>query len=594
MERSHAQENLAQLVNIETLLGKLSRSPERPPTANVKASPALPRELAAAVVEWPREVLSLKLCERLSAQSRANAEQSGSGFMSQPAPALVEHIHLHRLVQPARTVKTSDETLAKLDRLFELLTVDVLAARDRLLMLNPGRRKMIERRLEFIGRKIARSRGERLNRSLSLPEILKESYRDSVPGAPVTASPKLGIAAWRGFVSEVALYNLLELFFLKGLDVYGWRNFEPADLGRMNFSAHTFLSQRAAGFAHDKHCWNFVRTNLYSWYVPSQKALVELAKVLEELRTANFTWSDHDLSHWVAELPTGLKLQHMEFADDARTAGMLADLLETQLNMPLTSKFQGRAVCRKFFVPALELGGVALSLLDRLLLQIRQSAPNAFEGGVADESSQLHRAVWACEGESFEVFWTEVLALLKILRSARSTSDYAGLNSPHANSVSLSRLPHAMHVVNSLGLELHNMDQLPLGGPEVSKLQQGSAAQIQQLEAFDVAIVTDHPDRAKSAAWMKALAQQLPYWRGLVGTGTNLNWGELHLHLAATKLKENGLCIYLSHRALPEGGDGEKLRKSVLNLCTLDYFLELPEDAHRAAGTTFSCVGPRR
>ena len=48
------------------------------------------------------------------------------------------------------------------------------------------------------------------------------------------------------------------------------------------------------------------------------------------------------------------------------------------------------------------------------------------------------------------------------------------------------------HVVQLLGLELHNLEQLPLGGPEVSKLHQGSAAQIQQIETFDVAVVTDH------------------------------------------------------------------------------------------------------
>lgn len=571
MERWQVQENLSHLVNIEALLGKLSGS--RPiQMTNIRqenstsAAPSLfPHEL-----KWPREAVSSNLHSRLNERFSQNGHGSGENTLRVLPISSVLGI-------PASKQSSAQDARGQLNELLETFVNDVLASRDKLLMLNPGRRKMIEHRLEFIARKIARSRGERLNRSLSLPEILRESYRDVPLASQATSpAPKLGIAAWRGFVLEVALYNLLQLSFLKCLDLYRWRDFEPADLGRMNFAAHTFLSQRASGFAHDKHCWNFVRTNLYSWYVPSQKGLGELARKLEGV---SFSWSDLELQAWITELPPGLKPSHLEFAEEAKVAVLVGDLLDKQLSAPVTSNFQGRVVCKKFFIPALELGGVSLQVLDRLLGDVRRGAPDAFDGGIIDESSQLHRALWACESESFEAFWTEVLALLKVLRMARSSSDFSLTTSTGIPmDVCPFRLPQAMHVVQSLGLELHNMDQLPLGSPEVSKMQQGSAAQIQQIESFDFALVNDHPDRAKSAAWMKALAQQLPYWRTLVSAGTNLNWGELHLYLGMSKLKENGLCVYLSHRTLPEGGDGEKLRKGLLNLSTLEYFVELSDE----------------
>ncbi|MBI3543028.1 MAG: hypothetical protein HY075_07125, partial [Deltaproteobacteria bacterium] len=285
MDRWHAQENLSHLVNAESLLGKLSRpASQSAEAANAErklreATPAIPPEAV-----WPRDVLSLELRERIGNRATAAPAPTPSVASALTTARLTDHLDVRSLTrrQPAASAPAHPQQPApsplsmmgptalvpprpdfvheKLRQLLELFTNDVLAARDRLLMLNPGRRKLIEHRLEFIGRKVARARGERFHRSLSLPEILKDSYRDSAPGQPQNPMPKLGLAAWRGFVSEVALYNLLELFFLKSLDVYGWRPFEEGDLGRMNFAAHTFLSQRATGFAHDKHCWNFVRT----------------------------------------------------------------------------------------------------------------------------------------------------------------------------------------------------------------------------------------------------------------------------------------------------------------------------------------------
>jgi hypothetical protein len=531
------RENLAHLVNVDALLSRLTK------TTSTGTQVSLPPKDAHATLipfeaNWAGKILSKNLKDKLTEVHGTEAETHAFG-----------------------TLFASPSQSTRLNQFFELLVQDVMASRDRLLSLNPGRRNLIERRLEFIGRKIARQRGEKLTRSLSLPEVLKDSYRDNAQ-----AQHKLGVLAWRGFASEVALYHMLELFFLKSLDAHGWRTFEPGDLGRLNYAAHCFLSQRATGFAFDRHCWNFVRTNLYSWYVPSQTALAKLNERFSE-PFEGMKWTDKDLVQWASQLPAELRLSHLNFSEESPTARLLLELLEGQLAMPLVSNFQGQAVCKKVFIPALESGDLALSILEK---QLGRVGGSAFE-----ESSQLHRTLWACESESFEVFWVEVVSLLKFLRITRSSAALASGCSAN------DRIPHAMHSVQLLGLELHNLEQLPLEGPEVSKLHQGSAAQIQQLETFDMAIVTDHIDRVKSSRWMKALSDQLPYWRRLVGAGTNLNWGELHLYLALSKLKEGGVCLYLSHRMLPEGGDGEKLRRSVLSLTQLECFLELEEDAHR-------------
>jgi hypothetical protein len=247
--------------------------------------------------------------------------------------------------KPAETTNGEKPAVESLNAIMEILHADVLAARDRLLMLNPSRREMIESRLEVIARRIAHSRGEKFARRPSLPDILKDSYRDG-------GNPTLSQAAWKGFVSEVAAFHMLELFFLKCLEVFGWRRFEPADLGRMNFAANTFLAGRAAGFAHDKHCWNFVRTNLYSWHVLSAKALTEISRVLSQM---SFSWSDRELRAWIRQLPPHLRLPHLDFAADERAARLAVDLVERELGQPLTMAFQGRVLCRKFFVPSLEL-----------------------------------------------------------------------------------------------------------------------------------------------------------------------------------------------------------------------------------------------
>lgn len=541
MDRMQSQENLAHLVHVEALLGKLT-SPAAASRAVAKTAPIL-HSPGLELTTWP---LGALCNETLSSKLKV--------VVREPFAPVVA------LQLPTPPV-ASDSPLTNV---LEIITKDIMASRDRLLLLNPGRRKMIEHRLEFIARRIARTRGEKLTRSLSLTEVLKESYRDNAQAQ----TKVLGNLAWKAFVTEVALYNILELFLLKCLDVYGWRKFEDGDLGRLNFAANMFLSQRGTGFAHDKHCWNFARTNLYSWYVPSRGALENLSPVLSRLTIG---WTDEDLMSWMNSLPESLRLPNRNFEEEHALAESIVDLIEKQLGTPVASNFQGQAACRKFFVPALEDGGVALALLDRMLSRVRTRDGSDW---LNNESNQLHRALWACESESFEAFWTEAVALLKLLRSARSNTDWSTPDQ-------LGRLPHATHVVQLLGLELHNLEQLPLGGPEVSKLHQGSAAQIQQIETFDVAVVTDHADRTKSARWMKALAEQLPYWRGLVSGSSNLNWGELHLHLALSKLKENGHCVYLSHRVLPEGGDGERLRKLILGMATLEAFIELNEESYR-------------
>jgi hypothetical protein len=166
------------------------------------------------------------------------------------------------------------ENFALFDQLFDSFEKDIRASRDRLLTLNPGKRRLIERRLEYIARKLARNRGERFTRTLSLVEVLKETFREP----SLTKLPHL---AWNAFVAEVSMYQVFEFFFLKSLDRNGLRAFEADDFGKLNFETNKFLTQRAIGFAYDKHCWNFARTNLYSWYLPSSKTSLECSRIFQ-------------------------------------------------------------------------------------------------------------------------------------------------------------------------------------------------------------------------------------------------------------------------------------------------------------------------
>ncbi|MBI2607129.1 MAG: hypothetical protein HYW49_13725 [Deltaproteobacteria bacterium] len=456
-----------------------------------------------------------------------------------------------------------------LRKVFDALLKDVKNARDRMLALNAGRRAMVERRLEFIARRIAHARGERFQRQLTLTEVLRDA------GIAADREPAtLAGAAWAAFQGEVALYNVFELFFLKSLEFHAWRPFEDADLRRMNFAAHSFLNHRAVDFAHDKHCWNFVRNNVYSWYVPSQEVADAISAVLREIaRKTPLSWSDADLLNWTAELAGGLS--HLRFREDRAHAENIVAFVEKHLGIPLVSEFHGRCVCSKVLLPALERGGIALAILDRLLSSLSGTI-SLHEEEMNPESKQLQNALWACESEGLELFWTEVMSLLKTLSSVSADKAIAPVY-PHlvTDSAPLYRVPHVLRGVQMLALELHNLDQMPLSGPELSALHHGSAGQIQQLEMFDLAIVTDSPERAKSANWMAALADQLPYWKSLVGSATNLNWGELHLYLALSKLKENSVCVYLSHRMLPEGRDGDKLRKALLSQAALQELIEV-------------------
>ena len=138
------------------------------------------------------------------------------------------------------------------------------------------------------------------------------------------------------------------------------------------------------------------------------------------------------------------------------------------------------------------------------------------------------------------------------------------------------KLPHGVRCVQQLALQFHNQEQLALD--ETPTAQQGTAAQIQDCEGFDQAFVLDHPDRQKSSRWMKSLSEQLPYWKPWLHATSTLGWGEAHLLLALGKLKEHGHCFYLTHRVLPDQGEGEKLRRHVLGSAVLDYFLELDEE----------------
>lgn len=463
--------------------------------------------------------------------------------------------------------------LRGLDRLFMVLRQDVLAARDRMLVLNPARRKHVERRLECIARRLARARGERMNRTLSLPELLRESYR------PMAREQTLGLAALDRFCSEVALHSVLQLFLAKRLHHSGWRTFSDDDLGRLNFVLNEFLRAKSLGFVSDRHSWNFVRPNLYSWYAISKNTAGECLQMLGdglEVSSPAFSWSDRDLEAWLVKAPDELGLHHLETARDASLARSVLDFVERQLGFTILSSFQGRGLSKKVFLPTMEGGGLALAALESLLahplVQSRDADTRSIE-------AVFQGSLWGCESEGLEAFYVEVAGLLKILASplysqCREKPATRGVDYCPIQPL---KLPSGIRLVQNLALELHNLEQLPLGG-DASTLQQGAAAQIQDFEGYDLSFVVDHPDRVKSARWLKSLSEQLPYWKAWLSSATHLNWGEAHLHLALSKLKEQGHCVYLTHRVLTDAGDGEAFRKHLLSVATLDYFLELPRE----------------
>ncbi len=496
---------------------------------------------------------------------------------------------------PSPSVTAAGNTYRTFDLLFEALVDDVWSSRDRLMHLNPGRRKMVEHRLEVIARRLARQSSERVTRPVTLTEVLKDSYRNELRGGSqhdaqfeeVVTQP-IVLRAWRAFANEVAFYQLLEIIFLKSLDANGSRVFQNDDLSKLNFAAHQFLVQRASDFAYDKHSWNFVRTNLYSWYVPSKSAIDQLIRVLGSSEV--FKWSDIEVLDWLFNSGVHQHLPQLSLLNEHKLSQFLFDFTEKEMRSNVLSYFQDFSVCKKVFLPCLEGGTFALEWLDRVLSRFHSTmATGAFDL----DRAQLSKALWACEMESFEVFFTEMLALLKLVRHSSQTSvfgagqGYCELPLAEVSSkkdlLALFRIPHTPRLVQTLGLELHNFEQLPLQGSLQGTLieslqpraQSGSALKLQQLETFDLAYVVNHPDRHKSGKWMRALAEQLPYWRRKKGAQSNLNWGELHLWLAVSKMRENGLIFYVSHHLLPDGGDGEKLRRQILNNVKLEYWLDL-------------------
>lgn len=555
-EQAHEQENLSHLVNRDRLLGKFNGSTTKTLRTQKKSI-----SIQLLPIQTPSQALSVqKLIEKLPAENSKDflENQIHSKVQKQQEKLLFQHLHA----------------------LLALFTEDVFASRDRLLALNPGRRKMVEHRIEYIARKIARERGEKIIRPIVLTEILRESYRD----ASEITSQRISSQAWKVYATEVGLYHLLEFFFLKCLEQNHWRAFECADLHKMNFESNLFLSQKGFGFAHDKHAWNFVRSNIYSWHTPSTETQSLLKKEYEKIvkleQSQSIPWTYETFIDWFPSLLDQFPLDHFHFFSEYKISEFAFDLLEKEVGFSWVKPFQDTLMCSKVFFPTLECGSAPLEILKRLFKHFNNKQFLTRPDHFSHQYSQVCKAIWCTETESFEVFWTEVLALLEIIPKIRNPSKVIALNAAEHEKV-----PNIIRVVQNLGLELHNVEQLYFSNDNPyasSKAYQGAAAQIQQIENFELAFVLDHIDRSKSSKWVKALVDQLPYWRNHINSGTNLNWGELHLILGLSKVQDQGYCIYLSHRPLPDGGDGEKLRKYILNNSTLMAFIDCGEEKFKS------------
>lgn len=459
----------------------------------------------------------------------------------------------------------------KINRLMKIIIDDVSLSKDRLYALNSSRVALIEKRIDSIARKIATQNCEKYNSTVKLSEVIKNSFKSTKRNHPVQL-------AWHAFLSEVALYNIFELFILKSLDFFGIRYFDASDIKKLNFAIHNILTLKASGFNHDKHSWNFVRNNIYSWYTPSSEASDKIETLLSEMEEKSpLSWSDLDMLNWIKAVPSELHIGHLQFYQGYEQSSKILDIIENKLQIPFSYKFKGHNLFSKIFIPALGRSGLALGLIDIFLKRISGNLTSTEEEDTL-ETNQIQNALWFCEPEALELYWTEVMSLLKVIKLTSSDRAIHSMNSPTLENSNF-KIPQIIHSVHTLGLELHNIDELPLKGSIQHKYFQGSAAKIQQFEMFDLSIVADCPERSKSQAWMQSLSEQLPYWKNFISSNTNINWGETHLLLAISKLKENGRCLYLTSKPMPDLKDGEKMRKAILSECILESMIEITENS---------------
>ncbi len=573
-------------------------------------------------------------------------------------------------IQPKNEV-SFHPILKSFDELFELFRRDIFQHRDQLLHLNSSRRQMIERRLEVIARRIARARGEKPIKVLSLPDVLRDSFHDM-------REKSQALAALDGFIAEVALHNIFQIAFLLSADVARLRTFEKNDLTRLNFVCHSFVNQKTIAFNQDKCSWNFVRPSIYSWYSLSPIALeqlnaetlnrllrkdspshkqnqfIDFSSLAPEQESFAFEPLTQNISQlldgWLSSTHHKAAFDHLDFATERSGIRSLLNFLEAELGVSLADRIQRRLFLKRAFLPCLESGAWALELLESMFKVLEQqwTREGALQGNLGTVSQNvveaieysLQNSLWGCEGESFETFQLEARVLIRVVEFLSKFENHgAGLFSQDGGAQSLYhyhgskarplRIPHGIRIAPHLGIELHNLVQEPLS-PSFTNLmeigmshgrsalkfsndgvglpnattsqgvasaspasldlassahcqlshQANTAAVIQNSENFDLAIVLDHIDRVRSTRWLKALGEQAPYWRAFLGSSSNLNWGELHLALALSKLKENGTCVFLSHRTLPDGGDGDRLRRWILSQATLEVqVLDLPEES---------------
>jgi len=424
-----------------------------------------------------------------------------------------------QLEHPPHTTQNPPE----LKKIFDYMLTDVLQSQESIQQLNAGRKILIEKRLEVLEHK----------------------------------HPKK-YSTWEIFAAEVTLYNILEISVLKTLEHTQLRPFAASDLHNMNFALYRFFSSYTSDFARDKYSWNFARASLYSWYSPTKPTLISIAHLLDQ---KNIVWDANNLIKWMLDFSQMPQLSHIGFVQDFESSENIFTLLLNIFSIPssqpedlLPKHAQEMRATRSnanptqynVFIPSLSTGGIALQYVNQF---INLTSP------------QKPINIYGCSNDNLEIFWIEALVFLKYLNLSKNN---------------LKTIPTFFHALPILALELHPLNQLNLPTFENNRYPtQSSAGQIQQFEKFDLALTINNSNCNKSSRWLHALSEQLPYWKGLISTNTNLNWGELHLYLSLSKLKENGVCIYLSHRKLPDHGDGEKLRKTILSSAVLEYFVEL-------------------
>lgn len=144
------------------------------------------------------------------------------------------------------------------------MTADLAARASTLLTLNPSRRDAIAAHLEKLS---------------GLPGSQKTALADWVNG-PKSQTEKPALLS---FFEEVAVMTLSQALLLKRWSDRGLRQFQPANIGKLNWELSSALRPHVP--LH-RESWHITRPNLYSWYNPSTQLQEEIWKTLEGMTLA--------------------------------------------------------------------------------------------------------------------------------------------------------------------------------------------------------------------------------------------------------------------------------------------------------------------